>query len=95
MTTTEMMVEYDKVYKSLILSLVKITKKEREEKSMVMSETTIDLQLQSIDNRVKRLERINDDWMARNGEINPGVYEQIQELMDQRDFLVSQKMLLD
>lgn len=40
--------------------------------------------LKAIDNRVARLEKINDGYMAKHGEENSGIMTQINELMDER-----------
>ena len=49
-----------------------------------------ELELKAIDNRVSRLEKINDEWMAKYGEMNRGIYNLIQDLMDKREKIFAQ-----
>lgn len=58
----------------------------------MMTVEQIDIEIKSIDSRVLRLEKINDEYAARNGIINGGIYDQIQKLMDRRDELYIMKL---
>lgn len=58
----------------------------------MMTIEQIDIEIKSIDSRVLRLEKINDEYAARNGIINGGIYDQIQKLMDRRDELYIMKL---
>jgi hypothetical protein len=43
--------------------------------------------IREIDNRVNRLEKINDNYASKYGCYNAGIYKLIQNLMDQRDII--------
>jgi len=58
----------------------------------MMTVEQIDIEIKSIDYRVLRLEKINDEYATRNGIINGGIYDQIQKLMDRRDELYIMKL---
>lgn len=58
---------------------------ERKETHMDENEKT--LRKQQIDSRVKILEKINDDWIAKHGESNDGIMTLINDLMDERETL--------
>ena len=58
----------------------------------MMTVEQIDIEIKSIDSRVLRLEKINDEYAARNGIINGSIYNQIQKLMDRRDELYIMKL---
>lgn len=58
----------------------------------MMTIEQIDIEIKSIDSRVLHLEKINDEYAARNGIINSGIYDQIQKLMDRRDELYIMKL---
>ena len=52
----------------------------------------IEEEISIIDRNVARLEKINDNWMCTHGEMNSGIYGQIQKLMDRREYLFSLKL---
>lgn len=54
---------------------------------VVLSREEIELKIRAIDERVKKLEKTNDNYIARYGSYNDGIYKLIQNLMDQRDEL--------
>ena len=58
----------------------------------MMTVEQIDIEIKSIDSRVLRLEKINDEYAARNGITNGSIYDQIQKLMDRRDELYIMKL---
>ena len=47
----------------------------------------VEARIKQIDSRVSKLEKINDEWMAKHGEMNNGIYTLIQSLMDEREEL--------
>lgn len=51
----------------------------------------INIRIQVIDTRVSQLERINDEWTAKHGCPNEGIYNLIQTLMDERDELIRKR----
>lgn len=52
-----------------------------------MTDVEKEMRKNQIDSRVKRLEKINDDWISRHGEENSGIIQLINELMDERETL--------
>lgn len=52
----------------------------------------IEEEISIIDRNVARLEKINDNWITAHGEMNSGIYGQIQKLMDRREYLFSLKL---
>ena len=57
---------------------------------LLLSREEIELKIRAIDERVKRLENTNDNYIAKHGCYNDGIYQLIQNLMDQRDELGKQ-----
>lgn len=55
-----------------------------------MDTISIQTRIHHIDSRVKQLERINDEYSAKHGIMNYGIYNKIQNLMDERDRLYAQ-----
>lgn len=55
--------------------------------STVLCKKEIELKIRAIDERVARLEKTNDNYIARYGCYNDGIYQLIKDLMDQRDEL--------
>lgn len=55
--------------------------------TVVLSREEIELKIRAIDERVARLEKTNDNYIANHGCYNDGIYQLIQNLMDQRDEL--------
>ena len=53
-----------------------------------MTDVEKEMRKKQIDSRVSRLEKINDDWISRNGEENSGIMQLINELMDERETLM-------
>lgn len=60
------------------------------ERSEIMDTISIQTRIRHIDSRVKQLEKINDEYSAKHGIMNYGVYNKIQNLMDERDRLYAQ-----
>ena len=52
-----------------------------------LTKEEIELKIKEIDNRVSRLEKTNDSYILKYGCYNDGIYQLIQNLMDQRDEL--------
>lgn len=52
-----------------------------------LTENQINNRISQIDFRVSRLEKINDDWISRKGEVNEGIMILINDLMNERDQL--------
>lgn len=57
-----------------------------------MNREDLELRIRAIDSRVKNLEKVNDSYMASKGEVNNGILDLINNLMDQRDTFASQLM---
>ena len=54
---------------------------------LLLSKDDIELKIRAIDERVKRLEKTNDNYITKHGCYSDGIYQLIQNLMDQRDEL--------
>lgn len=54
----------------------------------------INLRLKQIDSRVASIEKIQDAYTASHGEMNNGLYEKVQDLMDERERLFRQRQKL-
>lgn len=53
----------------------------------LLSIEIMEQKIRSIDERVKKLEKTNDNYAAKYGHYNEGIYNLIQDLMDERDQL--------
>ncbi|HAU88080.1 MAG TPA: hypothetical protein DCW90_22170 [Lachnospiraceae bacterium] len=47
------------------------------------------LKIRQIDERVKTLEKANDEFAKKNGEFSQQIYDEINDLMDERDLLIN------
>ena len=54
---------------------------------IILSKDEIESKIRAIDDRIKKLEKTNDNYIERYGCYNDGIYQLIQNLMDQRDEL--------
>ena len=57
---------------------------------VTMDTISIQTRIHHIDSRVKQLERINDEYSTKHGIMNYGIYNKIQNLMNERDRLYAQ-----
>ena len=55
-----------------------------------MDTISIQTRIHHIDSRVKQLEKINDEYSVKHGIMNYGIYNKIQNLMNERDRLYAQ-----
>jgi hypothetical protein len=53
----------------------------------LLSKEEVELKIRAIDERVVRLEKTNDNYVATHGCYNDGIYQLIQDLMEKRDEL--------
>ena len=61
---------------------------------MSIDSIVLEQNIRAIDSRVKRLEKIQDEWMAKNGNMNSGIYDVIQRVMNQRDCMFQKLNIL-
>ena len=80
----------------IIYYIVRVCKTDYIKGGIIMSIDSIVLEqnIKAIDSRVKRLEKIQDEWMAKNGTMNSGIYDMIQRLMNQRDSMFQKLNIL-
>lgn len=62
---------------------------------VLLSIEVMEQKIRSIDKRVKKLEKTNDKYAAKHGHYNDGIYNLIQNLMDERDQLRRNIILME
>ena len=63
--------------------------------TVLLSIEVMEQKIRSIDERVKKLEKTNDNYAAKHGCYNEGIYNLIQNLMDERDQLRKNIILME